>query len=201
MRVAALLVILVSLTLTACQRTETAEEGGSTSTDTSRAAPQSAISRGDDCPIDTVARHADAVQLVREWVRHDAAGEMVSPDSWAAGALTCVEVATSDQVAIITGYEVRPLSATNDSVRVLIRYQRRAVPGYDDAGALTHLVLESRESTDTVVVIRTRYGWRIDQIEGGAHLLPDAALRVFGNRLRPADRDTLIALSRSVPQN
>jgi hypothetical protein len=151
--------------------------------------------------MDTVARHPDAIQLVREWVRRDAAGEMVSPDSWAAGALTCVEIATSDQMSVITGYEVRPLSATDDSVRVLVRYQRRAIPGYDDAGALTHLVLESHEFPDTVVVVRTRYGWRIDQVEGEAHLLPDAALRIFGNRLRPSDRDTLIALSRSVPQN
>ena len=197
-----LLVLLVALALTACrQRTETAEEARSASIDTSGAPTLSAVGRGGDCPMDTVARHADAVQLVRDWVHRDAAGQMVSPHSWAAGALTCVEVATSDQLSVITGYEVRPLSATNDSVRVLVRYRRRAVPGYDDAGALTHLVLESRESTDTVVVLRTRYGWRIDQIEGGAHLLPDAALRVFGDRLQPADRDTLIALSRSVPQN
>ena len=203
MRACGLPLLIASLSLTACRdRASALGDHAGVPGSTASSAVATGLSRWGDCPwSDTSTYHADPVELVREWTRRDARGGMLSSDSWPLSAVTCEEVGTSDEVWVVTSYEVVPLEKTADTARVLVRYQRLARPGYDESGAIRHLTFEPGEENDSVVVIRTRHGWRIDWGVGGAKVLPEAALRVFGERLPPADRDRLTALARTVPQN
>jgi len=147
-----------------------------------------------DCPKDTLARHGDPVALVREFVARDAAGRALTPGDWHFGALLCLETATSDQIAIITAYTVTPLTTADDSAQVLVQYARHSIVGWDASGTQMHLAPALGEVVDTVVLLRTRLGWRIARIDGGAHLLPKTALDSLGPRLTVPDRDTLAHL-------
>ena len=124
----------------------------------------------------------------------DVAGGTVSPKGWYFGALVCLETATSDEASIITQYQVTPFVSDPDSTRVLIRYTRHSVVGRDSSGTRMHLEPAPADIVDTVLVTRTRFGWRIARIDGGAHLLPRSALDSLGARLDAGDRETLTRL-------
>jgi hypothetical protein len=149
---------------------------------------------GDDntCPTDTSVVHDDPIALVREYVRRDAAGTLQESE-WVWGALTCIELTTSDYLAVVTSYTAEPLSVTSDTARVVIRFAPRFSLGYDSTGA-PRLVPDTIVVAETAFVIRTRKGWRISEYPGGAHLYPSALLSRLP-QINRADRQRVEALS------
>lgn len=143
--------------------------------------------------MDTVFRHTDPLALVEEFVRRDAEGAFEREDigrAWHDGALSCVERNTSDAYEIITAFRVEPLSQRPDTTLVQVTRARVFELGWDATGERPHLVPARAEWIDTVVVVHTRYGWRIDWLHAGAHRLPSRALDELTN-LTPADRAQL----------
>lgn len=134
---------------------------------------------GTDCPMDTTARHADPVALVEEFVRRDAEGPFERDDlsnAWHDAALTCVERRTSDQYEVITAFRVEELDRYADSVRVLVHRTRALEIAWDSTGRVPELLPSAATWLDTVLVVQTRFGWRIDRFHAGAHRLPGRAL-------------------------
>ena len=121
-----------------------------------------------DCPADTTAIHDAPGPLVREYVRRDAADSLQTL-RWGDGALTCVERASSDDYVVVLSSRVDSVQQTRDSARFLVHYDQAYTLAWDSTGTRSSLVPARRELIDTVVVLRTRKGWRIDILDGGAH--------------------------------
>ena len=150
-----------------------------------------------DCPVDSAARHDDPLALVEEFVRRDAEGPFEREDvarAWYAGALSCVERATSDHYEVIRGVRVAAGPQWGDSSVVYVTRDRLYYPKYDDAGRIIALEPAPEEWTDTVLVLRTTLGWRIHEISGGAHRLP-AVARGELLHLEPAYTQSLDSLA------
>ncbi|HEX5831615.1 MAG TPA: hypothetical protein VFY16_11585 [Gemmatimonadaceae bacterium] len=150
--------------------------------------------------MDTTFRHTDPLALVEEFVRRDAEGPFEREDiarAWHVGALRCVERNTSDHYEVITAFHVEPLSRRPDTARVLVTRTRVFELGWNATGERPQLAPARAEWTDTVVVVHTRYGWRIDRLHAGAHRLPSRALSELTN-LSPADRAQLERLASRV---
>jgi hypothetical protein len=157
-----------------------------------------------DCPADRVYRHPDPVSLVAEFARRDADGRLERDEvarAWHDHALTCVARSTSDHYEVITAFYVEPLSVKplprrrTDTTAVLVRRTRAYEVGWDSAGRAPRLVPALGDWIDTVVVVRTRYGWRIDRLKAGAHRFPSRAL-VELTKLKEADRELLHRLGK-----
>jgi len=159
--------------------------------------------RESDCPTDAVFRHPDPVALVEEFARRDAEGPLERDDvarAWHDNALTCAGRNTSDHYEVITAFYVEPVTLEHlrrraDTTMVLVRRTRAFELGWDSAGRTPRLVPTPRDWTDTVVVVRTRYGWRIDRLHAGAHRFPSRALGEL-TKLKAADRVRLQRLGR-----
>ena len=147
-----------------------------------------------DCPTDTATVHDSAGALVREYVSRDAA-DSLSVGDWTWGALTCVEHATSDFFAVIADVRVDSITQSRDSARFVATYQQAFELGWDSTGSVPHLVPNQRTLVDTFTVLHTRKGWRIDQLDGGAHRSVDGTLRSL-SRLSESDRESLRALAK-----
>ena len=171
-------------------------EGDSIRTTASPGADGELTSRGwdSDCPIDTLPRHADPVDLVEEFIRRDAEGPFEREDlarEWHDAALTCIERNTSDDYEVIVAFRVEHLDTRGDTARVLVHRTRAFLVERD--GAQTTLIDAPAEWTDTVIVVRTPWEWRIDRLHAGAHRLPARALQELRG-LSSADRARLRAL-------
>lgn len=156
------------------------------------------VGESDDCSsgIDTVGRHAEPIALVREWVRRNAEGALDADSAqseWEANAVTCIDRLSTDFAEVLARYDVDSLDVTGDTARAVIRYERAFSYRWDSAGTTKYLVPDSTRYADTAVIVRTRYGWRLDQIAPGLHELPAAALR--SPALDSADRERLRVLA------
>ncbi len=98
-------------------------------------------------------------------------------DQWATGTLSCVERATSDMMYVTGPFTLRRLTASRDTVTIERTYRRYYTVGYDSAGVVMQLEPSEADVADTVRVIRMPLlAWRIDEIDGSAHLAADVAL-------------------------
>ena len=194
----ALAATLMALAAWAC----TAREGNERA-DTTRGAGTPSEQQGagadpGDCPTDTTVRHDDPVALVEEFVRRDAEGPFEREDfakAWLDAALTCAARTTSDHYEIITGFRVSAGRRTPDTAYVLVSRDRAFQVARDDSGRPVRLQSAPGSWTDTVAVLRTRYGWRIHRIAGGAHRLPGMARGELRDLSAPdrARLDSLVA--------
>ena len=145
----------------------------------------------------TTFRHTDPAGLVEEFVRRDAEGPFKREDlarAWHDGARTCMERNTSSHYEVITAFSVAPLQQQADTARFLVRRSIAYTVGWDASGAVPHLVPAQGERTDTIAVVRTPYGWRIDRLHAGAHRLPSRALAEL-RRLSAEDQAALHRLA------
>lgn len=150
-----------------------------------------------DCAVDTAARHTDPVGLVEEFVRRDAEGPFEREDiarAWHASAVTCVDRASSDHYEIISAFRVTAGPRTRDSARVFVTRERLFRVSRDQTGKATALIPARATWVDTVLVLRTTLGWRIHDIDGGAHRLPSRARHELPD-LVAADRRRLDSLA------
>jgi hypothetical protein len=187
-----LALVLVALAVIGCSPREPVEGSGGDSSRTG----DGLSSRGweSDCPIDTLPRHADPVALVEEFVRRDAEGPFEQEDlarEWHDAALTCIERNTSDDYEVIVAFRVEHLDTQGDTARVLVHRTRAFQVERDSTNA--RLIAAPAEWTDTVVVVRTPWEWRIDRVRSGAHRLPARALQELRG-LSSADSARLRAL-------
>lgn len=190
--------LLAAVAVIGCAAREGADVSGGDSSQATASSDTGGglTSRGwdSDCPIDTVPRHSDPVALVEEFVRRDAQGPFEREDlarEWHDGALTCIERNTSDDYEVIIAFRVEPLESRDDTARVLV-HRTRAFK-LDQDRTRTRLVDAPAEWTDTVVVVRTPWEWRIDRLHPGAHRLPARALQELRG-LSAADSARLRAL-------
>ena len=173
---------LASLIAGACsgaRSSDDAPDGSIASRPPSSASGDAPANRESDCQMDTVPRHEDPVALVEEFVRRDAEGPFEREDiarAWEAGAFACLERSSSDHYEVITAFRVEPLDRRVDTARVVVRRTRAFTVTWDSAGRAPELTPSPASWVDTAVVIRTRFGWRIDRIHAGAHRLPSRAL-------------------------
>ena len=151
----------------------------------SRTAPVREVTHGEaavtddpgECPIDSAGRYTDPVALVRAWSDSDRVGGTLGGEDWTSGALSCVERATSDMIYITGPFTIRSLTTTVDTATIARAYRRYFAIEYDSAGGVMHLEPSDVDIIDTVRVVRMPLlKWRIDRIDGGAHLSAAVAL-------------------------
>lgn len=108
------------------------------------------------CAFELTNSHPDPRQLILEFVRRDSSGEFRGASVWFAGAVDCPGHEPGPDVASeISGYHLRFLSETRDTVRAEVLWTRL---GYVSAnGSEESLGTE----VDTLAAVRTPYGWRI----------------------------------------
>ena len=139
------------------------------------------------CGMVTQALHPSPGPLLAEFLRRDTAGDFTSSNSWAAAAAICPgHEAGWDTYTIVTGYELLPLPGTADTMKYEITYHVYA-EAVDDS--LHELKRIQRPEVDTVAVIRTPFGWRIDSPDIPPHISPSATLRIM--QIRTNDRAAL----------
>jgi len=144
------------------------------------------------CTTDTFALHDDPLQLVTEYARRDAAGRLPVKrrgyTDWLDGAFTCAERAASNVSEVITAYSVQLLVPGADTSRVLVHRTRAFTLRSDSTGSAYHLVPDAADEADTVVVVRTRHGWRIDTAsQGRTECLRQSRPTGFNSRLKIAN--------------
>jgi hypothetical protein len=195
-----LLPLLVGLAATDCAPPPGDDSSGEPPRESTAAARRRVPLNADesDCRTDTTFQHTDPVGLVVEFVRRDADGAFERDDvarAWHDNALSCVERNLSDNYEIITAFYVEPLSRRRDTAAVLVTRTRAFELAWDARGRTPRLLPASGNWADTVVVVRTRYGWRIDRLHPGAHRFPSRALDELED-LTAADRTRLQRLGR-----
>ena len=134
-----------------------------------------------DCGFVRVSGHADPDSLIAEFLRRDAAGEVMQANDWFSGATDCPHhEGGPDTYTLIASYEIRPLARLDTSVAVEVRSHRL---GLVTAGVNGSQFDEDvGEIADTVRARRTGYGWRI----------ASPALRLFVRADAPARRLDLL---------
>ena len=154
------------------------------------------------CTTDSFALHDDPLLLVMEYVRRDAAGRLPVKrrgyTDWLDGAFTCAERAASNVSDVITAYSVNLLLRRADTSRVLVHRTRAFTLRTDSTGSAFHLVPDLADEADTVVVVRTRHGWRIDTGVSGAHRMP-APVEANWLQLTSEDRQRLRQTAMRLP--
>ena len=141
---------------------------------------------------DTTPGHPDPGKLVRDYVRRDASGEFLSSNKFWVSATECAE-GGSDVAQVITSYSVDSLGIVADTARFAVTYHFLG-DLLQGAGGFAAKV---RTETDTFVVIRRPYGWRIVGGHGMPILMRDAARRFWP--LTRADLARLDSAARVAP--
>lgn len=165
-RVAHLLVVLALLAAPACRRGDAARAPGDEAAaagDSAAAARAQWLAGDEGCMLDTTMRHADPEALVVEFLRRDAEGQFLQTDDWFNGATTCPgHEPGPDGYTVIRSYTSSIVRRTTDEITVAVTSD---VMGWTGHGGFT-----ARPSihVDTVMAVRTPFGWRIDDRERSA---------------------------------
>lgn len=140
------------------------------------------------CGFQPVMVHDNPDSLMAEYLRRDGEGALAQSDSWRDQAMACPAHAPGwDGFTLIAKYTSASLGASADTARYLVRYRRIGYLEQDSAAFFVRR--EAGEEQDTVVLVRTAYGWRVGDWDTEPHLLPAGALRL--GRIRPLDRKRL----------
>ena len=91
--------------------------------------------------------HSDPDSLLREFVRRDSAGQFTQSSEWFNHAVDCPgHEPGPDAAAAIRGVTIRNLGRDSTTLRAEARWERAS-----ESGALV----------ETLTVVRTAYGWRV----------------------------------------
>lgn len=191
---AALLLTLAIIVSSACGERSRPEAPAASAPTVAAAAPDSAVvADSAGCGLRAVVAHPDPAVLVNQYLARDGAGEFTESSAWLNSAMACPGHAPGwDGFTLITGYEQKALAEGPDTARFMISYTRHGYLEQDSAGFVIRA--EPGTERDTVVAIRTPFGWRIGDPVVEPHVLPAAALARF--KLGPAERKTLTTLAR-----
>jgi len=146
----------------------------------------------DGCGFVAAVGHTNPARLLADYLAHDGEGEFTRSDGWRDSAMACPAHAPGwDGFTLIAWYRTDSLGATADTFRYLVTYQRIGLLEQDTAGF--YLKDDAAEERDTLLIVRTPFGWRVGDTDQEPHLLPAGALRI--STLRPADADRLRKLA------
>lgn len=130
------------------------------------------IPADESCDFVRVVAHEAPLPLIYEFVTRDARGEFTQASAWFNAAVDCPgHEPGPDQATIAVAHSVRITTQSRDSVVAEVRWQRvgyvtggvsRAAPGAE---------------VDTLLAIRTPYGWRIASPALNPHVPGPAASR------------------------
>ena len=137
------------------------------------------LSSSPDCPTDTLTVHDDPDRLVSEYVHRDATDSLAIAN-WNWGALACIERASSDLYSVVRSFKISTLSRSPDTAQFLVRYEQLFLLGWDKTGREPHLERSVTTVRDTIVVVRSRKGWRVVEFDAAAHRDLSTALRTIG---------------------
>lgn len=185
MRPEASRILVVVCAVLACSRAD----DGSSQIETARAlqppvAMDDASWRDSTCAMDTTRRSQSPEALVREYAaRSDsfgfAAGGPQSNDEWLTAVTECPgHQGGSDMMPIVIGRRIDSLDVGPDTARFTIASETIGYLEPAEAGGLNFAPLR-RDRLDTVVVIRTPFGWRLSGQVGLLGMRPESAAEVF----------------------
>ncbi|HET7789484.1 MAG TPA: hypothetical protein VFK78_01705 [Gemmatimonadales bacterium] len=136
-----------------------------------------------------VASHPKADALLREYLNHDAAGDFLASRAWLDTTLNCPgRLGTIDSAVVVAAWSSSALKAGRDTTRTVVTYQivaRVVLAGGQASDVEPAKVFE----VDTVQLVKTPFGWRIDRPPPHWHLMRASALAHLG--LDPAERRIL----------
>ena len=108
------------------------------------------------CEFVRTVAHADPESLINEFVARDARGEFTSSTAWFNGAVTCPgHEPGPDEATQVRSHQLRIIARGRDSVLAEVIWER---VGYVGRGADA---LAPGVDHDTLVALRTEFGWRI----------------------------------------
>jgi hypothetical protein len=108
------------------------------------------------CAFVRVATHPDPAALLREFVARDARGEFMEASSWFNGAITCPgHEPGPDAATMARNPRTRIFGRVSDSLTATVTWERI---GYFGNGGDT---MDPGVEIDTLVLLRTPFGWRI----------------------------------------
>ncbi|HTR19907.1 MAG TPA: hypothetical protein VMH88_03565 [Gemmatimonadales bacterium] len=127
---------------------------------------------GDRCGFIPTQANPDPLALVRELMARDGHGDFLETQAWLDSAYLCpLHLPGSDAYQLTTASAVRPLIIEGAFARVPVQYVVIGASSYEVPDSVTraHGVMEgfrpllAEVETDTVLLVRTIYGWRIVQ--------------------------------------
>ena len=129
------------------------------------------------CELASVSLYPDSEALLREFVRRDAAGEFTRTSAWFAAATTCPGHEPAPDVATMArDPRIRVLDRTPESLRAEVRWERLMVGDAKVSGP----------EIDTLVAVRTPFGWRVRSPVLVPHVPPPPRPTVSGGHGAPA---------------
>lgn len=132
----------------------------------------SASDTGSNCGFIPTHANPDPLALVRDLVARDGRGEFLQTQGWLDTAYLCpARLPGPDAYQLITTSEVRPSSTEGAFARVPVRYVVIGASSFDVPDSVTRAQgvtegfrpLLAEVETDTVLLVRTEFGWRIVQ--------------------------------------
>jgi len=156
------------------------------------------------CGTDTAFAHPAPDALLREYVaRNDSlgffAGGGEDNEAWYFAATECPgHLGGSDGIGVVMSYRVEPLPAGTDSARYVVHYQLAGGVAADitdatDTPAASRFTLAPESVADSLLLVRTPYGWRISGQPVGVFMAPGAVARQI--QLPADDRARLDSLA------
>ncbi len=114
----------------------------------------------------------DPLGLVREYVKRDANGERLGPNTWFFGAVTWPVEQGYESYTVIRGYTVeKPATISGSPAKITVRYD---VLGWIvPTGAEWTFMEQVGEEVFEFVVVQTDAGWRIDAPQIDQHVLAE----------------------------
>ena len=141
----------------------------------------------DDCGFVAAVGHTNPARLLADYLAHDGDGEFTRSDGWRDSAMACPAHAPGwDGFTLIASYRTDSLSASADTFRYLVTYKRIGLLEQDSAGF--YVKDDAAEERDTLLIVRTPFGWRVGDTDQEPHLLPAGALRISTLKAEDADR-------------
>jgi hypothetical protein len=153
----------------------------------------SARDTGTDCGLVRVVAHPDPGVLVQSYVQRDGAGDFVHRVAWLDTAFVCphrLPVAGAFTVVALSPV-VAPLYQADSSARYTVQSEQLGTVAPDTAGA--DYLVHRDTKVDTVVAVRTAFGWRLVAPLPPTNVLAAEILSTRVQfRLKPASRTALV---------
>lgn len=162
--------------------------------------------RDPSCETDTVQSHVNPLALVREYVtRNETRGYFVGGgnenNDWLFKAAECPgHLGGTDGMGVVIGHSIASMPAGADSARYIVEYQM--IGSTDPEVEHYRFVPSSAIVQDTVVLIKTPFGWRITGQPGNPWMGPTAIARYVNldtGSLRSLDSAARAGVQRSRP--
>ena len=151
---------------------------------------------GDDCGLLKAAAFPDPVALVKHYVALDNAAQFLESTPVLDSVYACPgHLPAPDEFTVVSRSDVEPLTANDSVARILVRSPQLGRMSQDSVGLI--FVREPGVVLDTLVVLHTPFGWRIESPQLPSRVLGSAVLAHPDRfRLRPVVQDSLRAASR-----